>query len=350
MKRLYIGSMERFSGKSLFCLGISFVLKEMGLKTGYIKPIGREPVQYRGKTVDADALFFKDLLSLEEPPEVLSPFVASLDALNRTLSGRIRGVNKRIIKAIKSITGVDILLIAGTTNIFEGSVYGINGLNITEATGAKALLVESWRQEETIDGVFAARQIMGESFLGVVFNRVRVEEMDFVKRRVGPYLKRHGIEVLGTIPYDRVLGSVTVKKLVEILGGRVLCAEDHVNELVENFSIGAMDVTNALRYFRKTPNKAVITGAHRSDIQIAALETSTKCVILTGGLLPNDIIIGKAKLKGIPLISVKDDTFTIIDRIERVMGKFRIREKGKIEQAVRVVRDNVDVKRILNGF
>lgn len=49
--------------------------------------------------------------------------------------------------------------------------------------------------------------------------------------------------------------------------------------MVEHLMIGAMDVDSALTYFRRKPNKAVITGGDRPDIQLAALETSTKCTI-----------------------------------------------------------------------
>lgn len=346
MKRLYIGSMSPFSGKSLFTLGLGLLLKEMGYRVGYIKPIGNEPLQINSKVVDGDAQFFKEVLELEEPIEVISPFVESLDVLNRTLSGKVRSVDRRILKAINSMKDYDILLIAGTRDIFEGSLYGINGIRIIRDVDARTVLVERWNNEDTIDDICAAKDILEGRLHGVVFNHVRDEAMDFIKKRVIPYLKRKGIEVFGLIPYDRVLGSITVKALVDVLGGRVLCAEDGLDRLVENFSVGAMDVNNALRYFRATPNKAVITGAHRSDIQLAALETSTRCIILTGGLLPNDVIIGKARLKGIPIVSVKEDTFTVVDKIEKVMGKFRIREEEKIKRAVDVVKSNINIKKL----
>ncbi|MDA8098426.1 MAG: DRTGG domain-containing protein, partial [Nitrospiraceae bacterium] len=115
--------------------------------------------------------------------------------------------------------------------------------------------------------------------------------------------------------------------------GTVMCGEEGLDEFVESFSIGAMDVDSALNYFRRTPNKAVITGAHRSDIQLAALETSTKVIILTGGFQTNEVVLGKARSRGIPILSVPDDTFTTIDKIELRMGKTSIRERRKVERA-----------------
>ena len=86
--------------------------------------------------------------------------------------------------------------------------------------------------------------------------------------------------------------SVSVGELAEFLSGKILCCADKVDELVEHLMVGAMSVDSALTYFRRKPNKAVITGGDRPDIQLAALETSTKCLILTGNLQPSPIILG----------------------------------------------------------
>jgi len=107
-----------------------------------------------------------------------------------------------------------------------------------------------------------------------------------------------------------------------------------------------MDLDSALIYFRRTPNKAVITGSHRSDIQLAAMETSTKCIILTGGLYTNEAVIGKAQAKGIPIISVHHDTFKTIEQIEAVIGKIGIREEKKVTR-IREVTENFDYTRLL---
>jgi BioD-like phosphotransacetylase family protein len=347
MKRLYIGSMNRYSGKTIVTLGFSLVLKEKGFKVGYIKPLGKDPLISDGEVVDANAFFFKTVLDLDEPISMLSPFVLTMDMLNTTLAGKMKNMSERILKAIKLIKNKDIVLIAGTTDLFEGSVFGLSGTRIVKATDARALIIEVWEDEETLDDLFGAKEILGDRLIGVILNKVREESTEFIRKKIRPYLRRHQIEVFGMLPQDSVLGAVTVKNLAEILGGKVLCAEDRLDELVENFSIGAMDVHNALKYFKVTLNKAVITGAHRSDIQLAALDTSTKCIILTGGLLPNDVIIGKARLKGVPVISVKDDTFSTVDRIEKIIGKFKIREQEKLERVIKLVRNNVDVQGIL---
>ncbi len=177
-----------------------------------------------------------------------------------------------------------------------------------------------------------ARTLLGSRFLGAVLNKVPLNMIEHVKTTVRPFLEQKGIPVFGTIPKDGFLESVSVSELNEMLGGKVLCCEDRLHEFVENFLIGAMDVDSALNYFRRTPNKAVITGAHRSDIQLAALETSTKCIILTGGLRTNEVVLGKAQSRGVPILSVPDDTFSTINKIELRMGKTSILESKKMDR------------------
>jgi len=81
--------------------------------------------------------------------------------------------------------------------------------------------------------------------------------------------------------------------------GKVVCGEAALDEFVERFSVGAMDTGAALGYFQRLPNKAVITGGNRADIQLAALETSTRCLVLTGDQMPNQIIIARAREAGV---------------------------------------------------
>ena len=93
-----------------------------------------------------------------------------------------------------------------------------------------------------------------------------------------------------------------------------------MDELVEHFMIGAMNVESALSYFRKVSNKAVITGGDRSDIQLAALETPTKCLILTGELYPNASILGRAQEVGVPIVVVRADTANTLEVCENPFG------------------------------
>ncbi len=344
---IFIASNRSHTGKTFLALGLALKLIEDGYKVGYIKPLGKTPVKKGSDIFDADAIFIKDALSLPDSLSVISPFVFSYEEQNLLLEGKTRDVKKVIKDALESQKNKDFVIIGGAGDMFEGAALGIDALSLIKDINAYSIMMELWRGESSMDTILGTSNLFGGRFIGGIINKVPLNAITHVKETVKPFLERRGITVLGAFPKDSLLESISIRQLNEILNGRALCCEDRLEDFVENYSIGAMDVDSALSYFSRIPNKAVITGAHRSDIQLAAIETSTKCIILTGGLYTNDVVIGKAQAKGIPIISVAEDTFTTIDRIEAIIGKARIKEKGKIDRAKELVEKEFDIGRFL---
>src|SRR5436190_64549 len=120
------------------------------------------------------------------------------------------------------------------------------------------------------------------------------EPLDFVQSRVVPFLEKSGIPVFATLVQDPQLSGVTVADLLEHLGGQLIGSQDWLDKLVEHLLIGAMGAETALSHFRRRTNKAVFTGGDRSDLQLAALETSTSVLILTGNIRPSPSVIDRA--------------------------------------------------------
>ncbi len=330
---ILVASNTAYAGRTFVALGLAMKLADMGHSVGFLKPLGNLPAT-SGKTVaDADAQFVKETLGLAEPTEVISPFLLTFETQTLLLQGKIKDAKKLAVDALKAVKKKDFVIVCGASDLLEGSLVGLDALSLAEAMKAQVLLVEPWRGDCSADTAYGAARLFCDRFAGAVFNKVPSAMTGHVKDEVKPFLEKKGAPVFGIIPKDKFLESVTIASLNEILNGTVLCCEDKMDELVEHFLIGAMDVDSALNYFRRTPNKAVITGAHRSDIQLAALETSTKVIILTGGFQTNEVVLGKARSRGIPILSVPDDTFTTIDKIELRMGKTSIRERRKVERA-----------------
>ena len=349
MVPIFIVSNRNYTGKTFFALGLALELIGKGYKVGYIKPLGKTPVKIGRELYDADSIFIKEALSLPDPLSIISPFVLSYENQNLLYQGSLHDTKKHVLDAIQSQADKDFTIIGGGGDFFEGSSVGIDAMGLIEDINAKALMVEAWRGDISSDTLFGAHKLLGKRFAGGIINKVPANTMNHVKETVLPFLKKNGVNILGVFQKDSVMASFTIRQLIEGLNGTVHCCVEMLDEPVEHFSIGAMDVDSALRHFRRLPNKAVITGAHRADIQLAALETSTKCIILTGGLNTNEVVLGKAQAKGVPIISVIEDTFTTVDRIEALMGKTRIREKGKIERARELIAAGFDMEGFLKA-
>jgi BioD-like phosphotransacetylase family protein len=343
MKGLYIGSTSSYSGKTLLCLGLGFRFREKGIRIGYFKPLGRTPKLVQGVLTDEDAIYLKDALGLEEPLESICPIVLTQDLMARGLQGKPLGLLSKVREAYQRIgADKDLVLVGGSGRFHEGTFLGASGFQVIQNLDLQVLLVDPYKQDESLDGILAIREVLGERLVGVVLNRIPQHKLEEVMESAIPFLGKHNIRVVGVLPFDRLLSSMTIKQLHEILGGQVLCCEEKMEEPIETFTIGAMSVENALNYFRKIHHKAVITGGSRADIQLAALDTSTRCLVLTGDQMPSDLILDKARSVGVPVLLVKEDTLTVVEKFENMLGKVRIRTTSKVERAKRLIRERVE--------
>ena len=152
--------------------------------------------------------------------------------------------------------------------------------------------------------------------------------------------------MFGVIPEVRGLSSLTVGELIRLLDAEVLTKYQRSEALVENLTVGAMTAEAALSRFRRSSNKAVITGGDRTDIQLAALETSTTCVILTGNLRPSPLVIKQAEEFGIAVLLVRNNTMETIEQIEKFFGKTRLGQTAKLKQFQTLLEGHLDKDRL----
>ncbi|MCX7771289.1 MAG: DRTGG domain-containing protein [Proteobacteria bacterium] len=352
MVPIFIISNRPFTGKNFFALGLALTLKDNGYSIGYIRPLGRIPIKKGDEIFDEEALFIKDMLELDDPLNIISPFVFTYETQYRLLNGEDLGIKEKVKEAFSKQNQKDFLIVVGPNNIFEGFSLGIDSISLIEETDGRVIAIQHWDSDLAMDDIFGIKKLTGNRFIGAVINKVPSEQFHYVKERVVPFMEGKGTKILGIFKKDKILESVTVRRLMEAINGGLVCCEDKLEEFVENLSIGAMDPETALSYFLRIPNKAVITGVHRTDIQIVAMETSTRCLILTGGMHVNETVTGIAKAKGIPIIVTALDTFSAVDRMEKLMGKAMIREKNKAIKAKEVVSNHFDlvefIRRIKN--
>lgn len=331
MVTLYVMSMERFSGKTAICLGLARRLASDGHSVGYMKPIAI--AIKRAEAVDVDASLIKRSLGLAEPMGVLSPVSIDGQALDRIFSEKAGDMRARVSDAFRiASSGKDIMVIEGPNGLSEGAMVGLDNGALVEMLDGRCLLVVRCCSEVLADDILAVKGVLGNRLLGTVLNAVPRGMVEFVTDSLAPFLSRRGVKVYAVLPEDRMLMAVTVGELIDRLGGRVITGQDRMDELVENVMVGAMSVENALNYFRRRANKVVITGGDRADIQLAALETSTRCIVLTGNLYPHPLILGRAEEQGVPMVLVEQDTLAAVELVEQVFCEVRFHQEKKLKR------------------
>ncbi len=126
---------------------------------------------------------------------------------------------------------------------------------------------------------------------------------------------------------DKAL-AITVGELAESIGGKIINHPEKSGELVENYMLGAMVVDSGLDYFNRKRNKAAIIRQERLDMQLAALETPTTCLVLSGGdKAPAYRVLQRAESRGIPIITTKASVSDIVTYIDNKLVKTRANRK-----------------------
>lgn len=349
MKSLYITGAERFSGKTATCLALGLRFQTDGFKVGYLKPLSLQPWRIGNRIADEDAAFVKQVLNLPFEPWDLSPVVITPEFLRERLSDpQPEELMNKVRSAFTKISpDSDIVIVEGGGSLREGYVVGLPTVSVVKELGSHALVIAKYREEvRMLDDVLSTQARLGESFCGILINRVPDDATDFVTRIAVPFLENKKVKVFGVIPEVRGLSSLTVGELITFLDAEVLTKYQRAEALVENLTVGAMTAEAALSRFRRSSNKAVITGGDRTDIQLAALETSTTCLILTGNLRPSPLVIKQAEEFGIAVLLVRNNTMETIEQIEKFFGKTRLGQTAKLKQFQALLEAHVDLDRL----
>lgn len=79
---------------------------------------------------------------------------------------------------------------------------------------------------------------------------------------------------------------------------------------------------------------------------LAALESSTTCLILTGNLRPSPLILKQADEFGVAVLLVRTNTLETVEAIEQVFGKTRLGQAAKLQQFEALLAEHVDLDRL----
>ncbi|MEB3349101.1 MAG: phosphotransacetylase family protein [Cyanobacteriota bacterium] len=344
---LLIGSCEPFSGKSVLLIGLARQLLQRGVDLAVGKPLATELAE-AGTLVDADVRFIGTTLGLAADRQLCSQQLSDGDAsLAQLLQGN-PAPETGLGELRRQLADADsqVVLLETASDLQEGLLQGLDLPHLAQGLDAPVLLVHLWSDGRSADQLLAARQQLGNRLVGVVLNGVDPDQLADLRLRLEPALERLGLPVLGILPRSPLLRSVTVAELVRRLRATVLCCHDSTELLVESLTIGAMNVNAAMEVFRRRRNMAVVTGADRTDIQLAALEASTQCLILTGAGDPLPQLVNRAEELEVPLLKVDQDTLGTVEVIEAAFGHVRLHEPVKATHAIRLVEEHCRFERL----
>lgn len=353
-KGIYVATIEPNSGKSLVVLGLMSLLLGKTAKVGYFRPIIGD--------LDGDE---KD----NHLNTVLSYFDINMDynkcyaftrseVLNLYNQGKSGDVIDEIISKYKYLENqFDIVLVEGTDFSHENNSLELDiNMLISKNLGLPVIIVARGDKSDLKDIVdvvqLAYDTIKQEAkVLSIMINKVPEENLQELKQSLTE--RTHNTTDVTVIPSIQSLSSPTIKEIVKILKGEVLFGNDMLNNLTENFSVGAMQLRNYLTHLKD--NALVITPGDRADIILGALQAHSSKnypkisgIILTGGLMPEEPILklieGLSSI--VPIISVNGGTYSVTNSIGTIKSRIYADNIEKITTSIATFEKHIDTDKL----
>ncbi|MGA7677508.1 MAG: DRTGG domain-containing protein [Dehalococcoidia bacterium] len=328
MAALYITSMKTV-GKTALCAGIGRKLLDRGINVGFFVP-----VQLSG-TSNADgyedAAFIREAFGLAESSEQLCPIRLSQRELWQSLTDEAADFTQKLKQEYRRVSrGKGIVIMEGLGNLDVDKVAALACYTIAEALEARVIIVLHYSSTLDVSKILQICKKLGQRLLGVIINFVPKPKIEAVKQGLTALFSEAGIKVLGILPEVRSLLGVSIGELAKILDGEVLTSPEAIDDIVENIMLGAMTLDSGVEYFARKTDKAAVIRGERPDMQLAALETSTKCLIITNNVKPLPAVVSQAEEKHVPIILVKQDTTATIAGIEEALTRASFRSPRKL--------------------
>ncbi|QCJ47894.1 MULTISPECIES: phosphotransacetylase family protein [Haloprofundus] len=347
---LLVTSTQDSTGKTAVTLALGLLAQDRGLSVGYMKPKGTRLQSNVGKTLDEDPMLARELLGTDAEMHEMEPIVYSPTFIQGAVRGRESGEDlAEIVREYYDVLSADtdLMLVEGGGKHTTGGIVDLTDPEIADLLDAKVLLVADYATPADLDDVLAAvddvRDEGDDRLAGVLFNRVGDAAYDELETEVVSFLESRDVPVLGVVPRERELAGISVADLADELGAE-LVTDAPTDAYVERFLVGAMGADEALRYFRRTKDAAVITGGDRADVQTAALQApGVKCLVLTGGHRPSGAVVGRAESEGVPVLVLNADTLSAIDRTEEIIRGGRTRDERTVELMRELLFEHADV-------
>lgn len=327
MAVIYVTGNVKGAGKTSLATALAQRSLQSGISTSLVKPISLDAESDGSADAEKDFVFFSQLnpsISYSQnPPMFIAPSSSKVDspAIERSVA-EVNEAKRRATNVI--VEGLDWFLPAAEVNPTTVSVI--------KELDAKIVLVLRYSNSVDLTKLIRSIQEIGTDLIGVILNGVTIHRSHYVASIIVPAFKSSGIKMLGVVPEDRRMLAPSVSEIADHLNAEILLAPDNCEELVDYFMVGGWFLDKGDYVFDRRQNKAVIVRADRPDLHMAALQTSTVCLILTGGQNPIQYITYHADQLGIPLLSASEGTVEVMEKLESIAERTAAPNPRKISR------------------
>ncbi|MET0772081.1 MAG: AAA family ATPase [Candidatus Limnocylindrales bacterium] len=383
MRQVYLAATGQNRGKTTFALGLLAALLDRGLATAFTKPVGQRYAMVGDVPADEDAILMRDVFGLPDDLATMSPVHIPRGFTRRFIDGAITDdLGGRIRSAYARIgVGREMVVVEGTGHAGVGSVIGLSNADVAAMLGTPAIIVSEAGVGRPIDEIvlnhalFARR---GVRVLGAVVNKVDAEAHPSLPDTLRKGLARHGIALLGTLPYRPILSNPTLSMLIEQMPGEVLHEGGDLDRRIEHVGIGAMQPRHVIE--RIGPGSLLIVPGDREDVIHATIAAARRQreisresrlidrlrdrsrfgrpgstpglvelagILFTGGYRPRPREVEAIRAAGMFAYLVEADTYAAASTVHDLLVKTHPSDRDKIAEIRALVAGSFDVDGLL---
>jgi phosphate acetyltransferase len=350
---IYIVAIGPQSGKSVVALGLMELLSRRLRRVGYFRPIIPSHL-----VPDNNLQLIKTRYRLEFSYDELFA-LSHDDAQHLSAQGSTDQILTAIIDKYRQLESkCDFILCEGTDFSgvslpfeFEFNAEVVNNL------GCPMLLLLNCRNkspEEILNALHVAQESFlkkGCTILASVVNRVEPFLLETVREKL-----RAGDQEAGPVyvlPEEPFLGKPTVGEIARALEATIIMGNpEELNREVADFKVAAMNLPHFLDHL--VEGDLIIAPGDRSEIILGTLAAnfsstypSIAGLLLSGGFVPDPqitlLLQGLSYRAGVPIVSVRTDTFTTAINASGVPPLLTPENDRKIAAALGIFETHVDL-------
>ena len=359
LKSVYVAATGQHVGKTTSTLGLIHSLQLEGVSVGYCKPVGQKFVTQNDMRVDKDTALFAQFMDFEIEPDIHSPVILGSGDTTRYLDDPDeKAIKGRIYHAANVLEKRhDIVVYEGTGHPGVGAVADVSNSVVADMVHAGLIMVVEAGIGNTIDkldlnlSVFQQKNI---PIIGVIINKTRKDKMEKIRHYVGKKLDKWGVPILGVLPYEEELGRPLMGTICKAIKGQVMFNGDQMDNRVKDIIAGSLIEMEDLR---RLSDQLLVVSVRRFDDALRRIRQFAEQHNLTETPLAGIIITGKGSLKKdqedyishhkIPVLRSFFDTYESVIKISRIEVKINTRTPWKVQKAVELFKEHVDLTPIL---
>ncbi len=351
-RSVYVASPEGNSGKSTVAFGLLDQLTRSVERVGVFRPVTKSDT-----AIDRVVELLLSHPAVEQDYD--TTIGISYDALHRDPAGAMGEILRRYHEMAEQF---DVVVVLGSdyTDIATGSELAFNA-EVAANLGSPVVLVVSGQgrtpEEIRLSADLARAELAGLHAhpVAVVANRVDPEAVAEVRS----LLVADGGLGVGAIPELPTLIAPSIAQLIAACDGRVLRGDSPERLAKESmgFVVAAMSLPNVL--IRLHDNYTVIAPGDRYDLlpglvlaHYAGTFPPVASIVLTGGYLPPEPVqrLIDGLVGDLPVIVTELGTYETATVLSQAQGKLRAGSTVKVDTALRVFAESVDVDALIESI